>query len=193
MLDIMLLVALATLNGSGTLTPFPIQIGAQVPTAGGGAPAVDPALLASGVVGVAAAFNTWRTHRNSKSITEKHAITEERTTSLATGLASVLTSLKATDVAGKDQSVLIDQLITALGTVPTIAQVLEKPISEVAPSAASEDNSKCLVEKANQNAQDSKNDIKTYYDNKPALSSDTSPDPVVKAVGEVQKQTMVTD
>jgi len=189
----LLLVALALLNGTGSLSAFPIQIGASVPSAGS-APVVDPSLVITGVVGAVAAFNTLRAHKNKQSLDAKHEVSDDRTKALATGLSSVLTSLKATDVAGKDQSVIINQLVQALNTVPAVSEALNKPIKDVAPSVVQEgDATICLTEKADQNAKDAKNDIQTYYNNKPALPGDTSGDPVVKAVAEVQKQTMVTD
>lgn len=189
----LLITALALLNGTGSLSAFPIQIGASVPT-GGSAPVVDPSLIITGVVGAVAAFNTLRTHRNKQSLDAKHEVSDDRTKALATGLSSVLTSLKATDVAGKDQSVIINQLVQALNTVPAVSEALNKPIKDVAPSVVQEgDATICLTEKADQNAKNATSDIQTYYNNKPALPGDTSVDPVVKAVAEVQKQTMVTD
>jgi len=189
----LLLVALALLNGTGNLNGFPIQIGATVPSAGS-APAVDPSLLITGVVGAVAAFNTLRAHKNKQALDAKHEVSDDRTKSLATGLASVLTSLKATDVAGKDQSVMINQLVQALNTVPAVSEALNKPIKDVAPTLVQEgDATICLTEKADQNAKNATNDIQAYYHNKPPLPGDTSNDPVVRAVADVQKQTVATD
>jgi hypothetical protein len=81
----------------------------------------------------------------------------------------------------------------ALNAVPAVAEALNKPIKDVAPMIASEgDATKCLVEKSDKNAKDYKNDIKNYCFNKSSLSGATSSDPLVKAVADVETQTVAS-
>src|SRR4051812_12153132 len=181
----LLLTALALLNGTGSLSAFPIQIGATVPS-GGQAATVDPSLVITGIVGAVAAYNTLRGHKTAQTAEAKHAVSDDRTAALAQGLSSVLGSLKATDIAAKDQSGIINQLVQALNTVPAVSDVLNKPIKEV----TGEPETDCLVTKASDNAQAAKADINAYYANKPALPGDTSTDPVVRVVSAVQKETV---
>lgn len=188
MLPLLLLFAMATLNGTGTLSSFPIQIGASVPTAGA-ATAVDPALVATGIVGAVAAFNTLRGHKTAQTLDAKHAVSDDRTQALAQGLSSVVNSLKSTDVASAGQAGMFNQLVQALNTVPAVAEALNKPIKEI----TGEPETQCLVTKAAENAQEHTADIKAYYDNKPPLPGDTSSDPVVRTVSAVQKETVKTD
>jgi hypothetical protein len=188
MFDILASITLAILNGTGALSAFPIQIGTTTPSVGA-VPAVDPSLIITGIVGAVAAFNTYRTHRNTRVIDAKHTVSDDRTQALAQGLSSVLGSLKATDIAAKDQSGIINQLVQALNTVPAVSEALNKPIKEV----TGEPEADCLVTKASENAQAAKADINAYYANKPALPGDTSTDPVVRVVSAVQKETVRTD
>ena len=91
---------------------------------------------------------------------------------------------------GRPKSIL-NQLVQALNTVPAVAKTLNKPIKYVAPFANSEgDATTSLVEKPDQNAKNFKDDIKSYYLNKPSVSGATSSDPVVKQVAEIEVQTV---
>ena len=179
------MLALAILNGTGALSPFPIQIGAAVPVGGAQAATVDPTLVVTGIVGAVAAWNTIKGHKTAIALDDKHAVSDDRTQALAQGLGSVVNSLKSTDLAGKDQAGIINQLVQALNTVPAVSEVLNKPIKEV----TGEPETACLVTKAADNAQAHVADITAYYDNKPPLPGDTSADPVVRAVAAVQKET----
>ena len=88
---------------------------------------------------------------------------------------------------------VFNQLVQALNAVPAVAEVLNKPIKDVAPMTASEgDTTTCLVEKSDKNAQAYKDDTKNYYLNKPSVSGATSSDPVVKTVANVQSQTVAS-
>ncbi len=93
---------------------------------------------------------------------------------------------------GRPESVF-NQLVQALNAIPPVAKALNKPIKDVAPTTASEgDATTCLVEKSDKNAKDYKDDIKNYYLNKPSVSGATSSDPVVKAVADVEAQTVAS-
>jgi hypothetical protein len=189
MLDLLALTVLAILNGTGALSPFPIQIGAAVPVGGAQPAVVDPSLIMTGVVGAVAAWNTIKGHKTAQTLDAKHAVSDDRTAALATGLSSVLGSLKATDIAAKDQSGIVNTLVQALATVPAVNEALTKPIKDI----TGEPDPQCLLTKAADAAQAHTADIAAYYNNKPPLPGDVSPDPVVRVVSAVQKETIRTD
>ncbi|MGN6630720.1 MAG: hypothetical protein ACTHKP_00570 [Nitrososphaeraceae archaeon] len=88
---------------------------------------------------------------------------------------------------------VFNQLLQTLNAVPAVAEVLNKPIKDVAPMTASEgDTITCLVEKSDKNAKDYKDDIKNYYLNKSSVSGATSSDPVGKAVADIEAQTVAS-
>jgi len=93
---------------------------------------------------------------------------------------------------GRPDSVF-NQLFQALNTVPAIAEALNKPIKDIAPMTASEGRRNNVPRgEIRQNAKDYKDDIKNYYLNKPSVSGATSSDPVVKAIADVEAQTVAS-